>query len=236
MIYSILQIVHNGLFLAAAVAWLIAQVMKIAIASVKRGGFSRDLLTSSGGFPSSHSATVAGLTAMAVKLYGWDSEIFAVCFFLSMIVMYDALGVRAETGKQSAVLNRLWREHPELFAEKSLEKETDATAEAGGEPQAEPPEELYEDPEIEAEIREIPAESRRLSRSERHMEEERKEKEKERASRELKREKRESRHEPETGDRPEDLFPLNENTGHTLPELIAGLAIGVIVAIIMPVF
>ena len=68
------------------------------------------------------------------------------------------------------------------------------------------------------------------------MEEERKEKEKERASRELKREKREMRREPETGDRPEDLFPLNENTGHTLPELIAGLAIGVIVAIIMPVF
>lgn len=224
MIYSILQIVHNGLFLAAAVAWLIAQVMKVAVASVKRGGFSRDLLTSSGGFPSSHSATVAGLTAMAVKLYGWDSEIFAVCFFLAMIVMYDALGVRAETGKQSAVLNRLWREHPELFMEKSPEKETDAAAE------------LYEDPEIDAEIMEIPAEGRRLSRSERHMEEERKEKEKERASREQKREKREQKRGADAFDDPEELFPLNENTGHTLPELIAGLAIGVIVAIIMPVF
>lgn len=224
MIYSILQIVHNGLFLAAAVAWLIAQVMKVAVASVKRGGFSRDLLTSSGGFPSSHSATVAGLTAMAVKLYGWDSEIFAVCFFLAMIVMYDALGVRAETGKQSAVLNRLWREHPELFREKSPEKETDAAAE------------LYEDPEIDAEIMEIPAEGRRLSRSERHMEEERKEKEKERASREQKREKREQKRGADAFDDPEELFPLNENTGHTLPELIAGLAIGVIVAIIMPVF
>lgn len=224
MIYSILQIVHNGLFLAAAVAWLIAQVMKVVVASVKRGGFSRDLLTSSGGFPSSHSATVAGLTAMAVKLYGWDSEIFAVCFFLAMIVMYDALGVRAETGKQSAVLNRLWREHPELFREKSPEKETDAAAE------------LYEDPEIDAEIMEIPAEGRRLSRSERHMEEERKEKEKERASREQKREKREQKRGADAFDDPEELFPLNENTGHTLPELIAGLAIGVIVAIIMPVF
>lgn len=236
MIYSILQIVHNGLFLAAAVAWLIAQVMKIVIASVKRGGFSRQLLTSSGGFPSSHSATVAGLTAMAVKLYGWDSEIFAVCFFLAMIVMYDALGVRAETGKQSAALNLLWREHPELFQEKSGEKESDFSPEAGGEPREGFSEEIYDDPEIAGEIREIPAEGRRLSRSQRHMEEERKEKEKERASRELKREKRELKLGSENGDGPEALFPLNVNTGHTLPELIAGLAIGVIVAIIMPVF
>ena len=32
---------------------------------------------------------------------------FSVSFLLAMIVMYDAIGVRQETGKQAKVLNRL---------------------------------------------------------------------------------------------------------------------------------
>ena len=165
MIFSITRIIYNSLFMAAAISWLIAQVMKVVTASVKNGGFSRQLLTSSGGFPSSHSATVSALVAMSFRLYGGDSEIFAVTFFLAMIVMYDAVGVRAETGRQSEILNGLMKNHPELFESQETGKTTG-----------------------------------------------------------------EGKH-----SHVEKTITLNEKTGHTLPELIAGIAIGVLVSAFLPV-
>ena len=62
--------------------------------------------------PSSHSATVCGLTTAAVIKYGAGSFEFAISFVLSMIVMYDAIGVRRETGKQAKLLNSILMENP----------------------------------------------------------------------------------------------------------------------------
>ena len=53
------------------------------------------------GMPSSHSATVCGMTTAAMLKYGVGSFEFAVSFVVSMVVMYDAIGVRRETGKQA---------------------------------------------------------------------------------------------------------------------------------------
>ncbi len=47
------------------------------------------------------------MTTAAGMRYGGGSFEFAVCFIMSMVVMYDAIGVRQETGKQAKVLNRL---------------------------------------------------------------------------------------------------------------------------------
>ena len=55
--------------------------------------------------PSSHSATVCALSTAACVLYGADSPIFALSFIFAMIVMYDAIGVRRETGIQAKLLN-----------------------------------------------------------------------------------------------------------------------------------
>ena len=57
--------------------------------------------------PSSHSATVITLTTMIGKSCGVDSQIFAVSLIFSLIVMYDAAGVRRETGKQARLLNEI---------------------------------------------------------------------------------------------------------------------------------
>ena len=69
-------------------------------------------MVGSGGMPSSHSATVCGLTTAAAIRYGVGSFEFAVCFVLSMVVMYDATGVRRETGKQAKLLNSILMENP----------------------------------------------------------------------------------------------------------------------------
>lgn len=57
--------------------------------------------------PSSHSAFVAGLTTAVGLVEGFDSTSFAICFVFSMIVMYDAAGLRRAAGKQASILNKL---------------------------------------------------------------------------------------------------------------------------------
>ncbi|MCF0127462.1 MAG: divergent PAP2 family protein [Pseudobutyrivibrio sp.] len=99
----------NKLFLAPAAGWFFAQVIKIFLDTLKNG-FNPDRLTGSGGMPSSHSATVMGLLVAASTNYGPKSSEFVFAFFLAVIVIYDAAGVRLETQRQGFALNILNKE------------------------------------------------------------------------------------------------------------------------------
>ncbi len=87
--------------------WLCIQIFKVIwdLVTLKKFDFKRIL--GAGGMPSSHSATVVSLTTMIGRTEGTSSPIFAVAIIFSIIVMYDAAGVRRETGKQARVLNEL---------------------------------------------------------------------------------------------------------------------------------
>ena len=67
-------------------------------------------------------ATVCALAASAFLHYGPGSFEFSVSFILAMVVMYDATGVRQETGKQAKVLNALLRENPFEWTGELLEQ------------------------------------------------------------------------------------------------------------------
>ena len=62
--------------------------------------------------PSSHTSTVVALTTAAALQYGLQSPAFAVSFILASVVMYDATGVRMETGKQAVLLNKILEDNP----------------------------------------------------------------------------------------------------------------------------
>ena len=100
------DLIQNPVFLSAGGAWLTAQVIKIVYESI-RFGFRKERLAGGGGMPSSHSATVTGLTAACLITESARSASFAVALILAMVVMYDAMGVRLETGKQSKILNAM---------------------------------------------------------------------------------------------------------------------------------
>lgn len=57
--------------------------------------------------PSSHSATVCALATAAGMKYGGGSFEFAISAMFAIVVMYDAMGVRRETGIQAKVLNEM---------------------------------------------------------------------------------------------------------------------------------
>ena len=64
-------------------------------------------LIGAGGMPSSHSAIVTSITTMLGRYEGVNSSIFAVSLIFSLIVMYDACGVRRAAGKQAQLLNNI---------------------------------------------------------------------------------------------------------------------------------
>ena len=99
------QLFNNTLLWSAVCAWFVAQFLKTLIHTLLHKSFQAERLVGSGGMPSSHSATVCALSTAACVLYGADSPIFALSFIVSMIVMYDAIGVRRETGIQAKLLN-----------------------------------------------------------------------------------------------------------------------------------
>ena len=118
----ILDILSNKTLIAASLSWLAAQLIKTSIDLVLYKSFNPERLVGSGGMPSSHSSTVCALCTMALMEYGVGSFQFSVTFILAMVVMYDAAGVRRETGKQAKVLNALLRENPFQWKGELLEQ------------------------------------------------------------------------------------------------------------------
>ena len=73
--------------------------------------------------PSSHSATVCALcTATAIE-YGAGSFEFAMAAIFALVVMYDAIGVRQETGKQAKVLNDMIELFTHMGKDLDIEKQ-----------------------------------------------------------------------------------------------------------------
>lgn len=101
------ELIANEILISSVVGWTVAQAAKTLIDFRMNHHFSPERLVGSGGMPSSHSATVCALTTSAVLVYGVGSFEFTVCFILACVVMYDATGVRRETGKQAQLLNMI---------------------------------------------------------------------------------------------------------------------------------
>lgn len=102
-----MELINNTVFMAAVTGWFVAQLLKTIIDTCINKSFSAERLTGSGGMPSSHSATVCALATSACIQYGVGSFAFAVSAIVAIIVMYDARGVRRETGIQAQVINEM---------------------------------------------------------------------------------------------------------------------------------
>ena len=76
----------------------------------------------SGGMPSSHSAVSSSLTMTTLLLYGIDSPFFAISLVFTLITMYDAMGIRYESGKQAEAINKLNKKIGSLSVREDLVK------------------------------------------------------------------------------------------------------------------
>lgn len=108
--HNLIEILSNRILLCALTGWFVAQALKIPTYWLVEKKLDWKRFFGSGGMPSSHTAFVVALTIMVGATEGFYTAVFAVSFTLAAIVMYDATGVRRETGTQAQVINEILRQ------------------------------------------------------------------------------------------------------------------------------
>jgi acid phosphatase family membrane protein YuiD len=104
---------ENKVLISCLAAWGLAQALKIPIEYLLRRRWNWALLLSTGGMPSSHAALVVS-AAFSVGLYfGFDTPLFAIAVVIAMVVVYDATGIRRQSGLHARKINIMIEE---LFA------------------------------------------------------------------------------------------------------------------------
>ena len=96
---------------------IFSQIVKTIIETIKykKINISR-LFDGMGGMPSTHSSLVASITTLIYLNYGITSSLFSISLIFSLIVIYDSMGIRYESGKQAEVINNFtWRLAALLF-------------------------------------------------------------------------------------------------------------------------
>lgn len=109
----------------AIISWFAAQLVKVVLVLISSKKLDFGRFVGSGGMPSSHSALVCSLTTAIGCTEGVSSGLFAVCAVFSLVVMYDAAGVRRAAGQQAKILNRLvetWGKVEHSETEKKLKE------------------------------------------------------------------------------------------------------------------
>ena len=96
--HAIWEIFFNHVLIAALIGWFVAQGLKIPIHYLVEHEWDLSRFHGSGGMPSSHTAMVVSAAIMIGATNGYASGVFAVAVVVALIVMYDATGVRRETG------------------------------------------------------------------------------------------------------------------------------------------
>jgi uncharacterized protein len=100
----------NIILIISAATWAITQILKFVVILVQERRIAWNYFVTSGGMPSSHTATVCALATSIAMTIGMSSAYFSIAVVLAVIVMYDAAGVRQSVGQHSAILNRIVRE------------------------------------------------------------------------------------------------------------------------------
>ena len=101
------ELFRNDMLLCAFSAWFVAQIIKMLIYWRITKVFSLRRMFGMGGMPSAHTAFLVAVTTMIALREGMASTAFTLSVALTAVVIYDAMGVRYQTGKQSHVINKI---------------------------------------------------------------------------------------------------------------------------------
>ncbi len=111
----------NPPLVLALISMISVQILKFLSTVVLARRIDFERLSGTGGMPSSHAASVSTLATAVGLQTGFSSPIFAIAAFFSLVVMYDAAGIRRAAGRQARVLNRMIED---LKAHQVVEGET----------------------------------------------------------------------------------------------------------------
>jgi uncharacterized protein len=101
-----------------------AQALKIPIHFLKTGKWKPNLFFQTGGMPSSHSAGVSSLTTFIALKRGTPTIDFALSLIYGLIVMYDAQGIRRQTGELTLKVNSMGDLMDKVHGDETVKFET----------------------------------------------------------------------------------------------------------------
>lgn len=114
------ELLNNPVLAAGLIAWAIGQALKLPISRLVDKRWDWRVMFTTGGMPSSHSSLVTG-TTLAIGLFeGFNTPLFALALAVSMVIVYDAAGVRRQAGMHARMINRLVEE---LFPGQSFDRD-----------------------------------------------------------------------------------------------------------------
>jgi hypothetical protein len=107
MVNILYQIAQNKIFITTLSSWVIAQTIKVIIGAIIQRRFDFRWFVGTGGMPSSHTAGASCLATAIGLAHGFDSAYFALAASFTIVVMFDAQGVRRASGRQARILNKI---------------------------------------------------------------------------------------------------------------------------------
>ena len=105
------ELMASAPYLVALSAGFLAQFSKFLAYLLRHRQVNFTRLVATGGMPSAHSASVAALSTSVAFREGLQSTLFAITLFFSLVIMYDAAGLRRAAGMQARILNRIVDDH-----------------------------------------------------------------------------------------------------------------------------
>ncbi len=96
------EVLFNGIEAA-----FVAQLLKFIGHILKTKKVNFQVLATTGGMPSAHTAGVIALSTTVGFICGFDQVEFSIALGSALVVMYDAAGLRRSTGKIAACLNKI---------------------------------------------------------------------------------------------------------------------------------
>ncbi len=92
--------------ISSILSMLVSQLVKSILIILAGKKIKSAALLRSGGMPSSHSALITAVTVSMGLKEGFNSNLFFICVIFSLIVIYDARGIRHTVGKHAKLLNK----------------------------------------------------------------------------------------------------------------------------------
>lgn len=88
------------------ISGITSQIIKTIIELIKTKKININrLINGMGGMPSTHCSIVSSLTTLIYLDYTIFSPIFSITLIFSLIIIYDSMGIRYESGNHAKILN-----------------------------------------------------------------------------------------------------------------------------------
>lgn len=117
---ALATILQNPVVVTGFVAWFVAQSIKVVLGFIHEKRFNFKWFLVSGGMPSSHAALVMSVAVAVGLKEGFGTPLFALAITFALVTMFDAQGVRRQSGQQAEALNKML---DDIYSQRGIQEE-----------------------------------------------------------------------------------------------------------------